>query len=179
MRHSLLGGSLLALVAGCNTAPGDSYQVYIDPAFTTDQQQAILQACQEWEDNVPVHLQVSISECSGKHNRQICLHSNPSTSVDFLGQTHVSEGVAGDTRGDTSGLGGTDGGEIELYVNLITSHQAQLSQVAEHEIAHAMGLSHHVGAFLMNPEYGYPLSCDDVQQWYYVRGQRGFCSLTP
>lgn len=187
----------LLTIASCNTVPGNHYKVILDPAFSSDEQSQIVQGLQNWESDVPVLFDVSIAPCSGIHNGEICVHrsSTDQTSIvepdgayipgaDVFGLTYTHYDNL-DSRGDTSGLFGKDGGETYIFMDLIDQYPGSLVGVSAHEAGHAMGLIHDTIPCLMNPTFpqvypGAPApTCDDVRQWYYVRNQSvvGACQV--
>lgn len=83
-----------------------------------------------------------------------------------------------DAKGDTGGYGGTDGAEIWIAADLVqyaVSTQGftyAWQSATAHEIGHGMGLIHHTGYYLMDPDiqHGSPVvQCDDIAQWYSIR----------
>jgi Matrixin len=187
MKHNIILGVLLCVGgSACDTLPGTHYNVYIDPGFTPDQQQGVLQAMEQWTKVIPsLQLTPFLGNCSGIHTHEICIHPSyqDADNGTELGVTFTKPGPG--TKGTTGGGGtGVDGGEIWLYIPSIqddvSNHPQVFTQTATHELGHAMGLLHHTDVpCIMYPfinstdaqgayETTYPTT-DDVEQWYYVR----------
>jgi hypothetical protein len=147
-------------------------------------------AVDTWMQKVPsLTFNATIGNCpdqkeySGEPTKSgiICIH--PTTFGDGLGHSgllgQTVSLVGGSRRGDTGGVNGVDGGDIFLDIPLIQTAQGKLPNqdvfllTVMHELGHAQGLVHHsLGYNLMNPDVNDKqsgITCDDVNQWYYVR----------
>jgi hypothetical protein len=168
-------------VAGCMlecNSPGDTYTLYIDPAFTVAQQADILQAADNWQNVVPVRISPIVGACPGLQDKVICIAAAGLSPNDYNGITSVRCGV-GSSSHETGGWMGVDGGKITIYLQTMNSDGDLLPQVASHEMGHAMGLEHWTGNILMNARYEQNVQrpvCQDVEQWYQVRGHRYLCN---
>jgi hypothetical protein len=149
---------------GCSATPGDSYSLDIDPAFTSDEQAAIVAAVEDWQGQVPVHFKVDVRSCSGSRAHYVCMHQG-------IPDQHGSPKNA---SGWCSLNEGTDGGEIWLLSS------APTQQSATHELGHAMGLRHQGpttdepcdSPIVMAPDpdvAAKTVQFGDVAQWYTVR----------
>lgn len=159
----LLGG-----LTGCGESYGRDYHVTIDPAFTADRQEAILDALADWSSKVPVTFETTIGTCSGIHDHEICVHPWATE------QTGANGDAVGDTQVRSGGLiGDVDGGECFVWTGF-----GNFRGAAEHEVGHAMGLLHTLGAAdLMNATATATVAdCADVDHWLYLRGiSSGWC----
>lgn len=180
-----IGKMWLALPLGlsaCNyVVPGNSYTLSLDPAFTVQERQEILNGIQDWVEKVPdLHLTVKWEQCSGVQTGRICMHRSTLAYVSQLGVAGVPKGAkllgatAGsslsqdnawaavnignnvffDAKGDTGGYGGTDGAEVWIAADFVQTVSIPLAwqSATAHEIGHGMGLLHHTGYYLMSPD---------------------------
>jgi hypothetical protein len=161
--------------------PGDHYTVLLDPTFTEEEVQSALTGVDDLTGKIPeLSLPIALSACVGTHPGVICVHRGMRPDIAAqdpykVGYTETYKGVGG--RGDTGGVLGTDGGEVWIGVamvaELLPEYPLALPHAFEHELGHALGLKHHVGA-MMNADYkgaSMTATCDDVAQYYYVRYQ--------
>jgi hypothetical protein len=175
---------------------GDSYNLYIDPAFTPAQTEYVIAAANDWIAKVPdLSIAISIAACSGVKDKTICIHPSTEAQVDAIGNGNDELGYTSRWQVVENGnpIYYVDGGEIFLSLDLIQSRQiyqnslgpvyiTTLQSVAEHEIGHAMGLLHLPGTgILMNAYYVddcNAATCSDIAEWYNVRGQAApSCSI--
>jgi hypothetical protein len=168
---------------GC-TGYGDRYTVGIDPTFTPDQTEAVLDAVNDWESHVPeLNLVLRLEYCSGIHDGLICIHPTDLRGIVSHGGSRGEIGVTDHVRG-WNHVGHIDGGDcyldIEGIVNqdLVTTWhlrtpRAAIHQMTAHEMGHAMGLVHDVRLWtIMNAWFDLESATVteiDVQQWRSLR----------
>lgn len=170
-RASLLMGGFLSLLSACaarTAGPGMTYQVAIDPAFTTDQTDAITAGLQNWIVSVP-QLQVTyaIANCDVPATGQVCMH--PDTSP-----PDMADDIVGDTQ-----PAGDDSATILIYVDRIqaaaeSDPSALVRQTAAHEMGHALGLKHTATGTLMAADVqnqAPSITPADIDQFWSLRGQ--------
>jgi hypothetical protein len=165
---SIVAVALALGCAGCaGEEHGDTFQIVIDPAFSAAQQAQIIAGAGDWLGKIP-ELSVSsivIAECfGGQVAGRICFHPIAALPIPagICGYSHVSSTFEGVTCHPGNG------GDIYVWTGVPTFLLA-----AEHEMGHAMGLSHEGTTNLMSAEYdGFTLGadCNDIAQWYTVRG---------
>ena len=175
----VLVSSLLSPCVACAPKPGDHYTVYLDPAFSAEEDTQLTLSVEDWHAMIPaLSLDVVIATCSGIHDKEICVHRRETAASSAEeGVTLTCWGKSG-SKGDTSGWGGIDGGEIWLDMTSINSsaysHPFSLRTTFSHEMGHAMGLEHNSEGTVMFPDINgasITPTCEDVFKWYYVRGQ--------
>lgn len=174
------------LASGCAATYGDSYHVSIDSAFTTEQQSAVLESLDHWDEALAgrVSFTTSIdSSCSRNDAAHlICVHASTSAyvkevsnipgDIGFTLRTEVYANLpgSGDKRNDSA----------DVYIptdDSFVNNPAQMQSVVSHELGHAMGLEHtHEPTDLMyyaldNNAPVQSATCDDVQQWETLRNQ--------
>lgn len=169
MRRALLVFILL-FVIGCGTGLQNetpatphlpavaAYDFWLDPSLSPQSVAAVQLAVTEWT----TYTDVKITLHSGAH---VCL-------LDCYSIHEVTQGPL-DKWTDGNNVGYT----IPGFIFLAAGKSAQeIGETAVHELGHALGLVHHslpVYA-VMNPTYGvgaYHVACDDVVQYFAVRGR--------
>lgn len=154
------------------------YSVAIDPGMAADDTNAAMAAIFNWEQATPARFEVVIAPCA---SQDICLSSG-TPNYNATPIVYNAGPNAGQPTGDfevnyTGPLGECDwthfgfGGHIQMHTTSAISGAAIYTNVVEHELGHAMGLSHHGGANVMSSAVtqSVPLSADDVAQWQEVR----------
>jgi len=178
---SLVGLAGLATIIGCASPQYDlSYNVLIDPAFSANDQQVIVNALDAWVhiagDGLYLTFDIGIGnpgQCSGKAQaHQICIHSSTISQINNAG---ASENVYAFTKPYDDGGGDTF---IPVAKDLgLTADQ--LTTVIAHEIGHAMGLAHtsDTSSNVMYAGFAHAAvlpTCDDFQQYIDLRGGMSF-----
>lgn len=156
----------LALCACDYVVPGNSYTVSIDPAFSEQERQEILNGIQDWVQKVPdLHLTLAVEQCSGVQTGRICMHRSTLAYVSQLGvggipkggkllgatggsalsqdnawaATNIGNNIFFDAKGDTGGYGGTDGAEIWISADFVQSIIPQFPHAWQSATAHEIG----------------------------------------
>lgn len=173
----VLVATAAVVAAGCAQIPSDTYKVYIDPNFTTMQQESILIALQEWQDAVASYdggvaltltpVIAPFEECGSVECEHVITirwdtmaQLDASVDADALGTT--SRYSAGDWANIWAGVDGNDADPTTFHTMIL------------HELGHGMGL-HHTGPgtlmyYEMGPNDPGYVTCLDVGQWANVRG---------
>lgn len=158
-----------ACLLGCQPAPpGEQYGVFLDPAFTTSQQQVILTALDAWTQATGVSF--SLTNACAPTDYQICLH--PVSADQLHRQDPTFAGVP-------TGLTYRDYGSQSSQVWLLSSlGEKWWLENTEHEIGHALGLEHTESGTLMYAYLGTNsgiIVCQDQQQYAALRGKSLQC----
>ncbi len=143
------------------------YAVSIDPAFATNEIDAVSAGLESWSQAVPqLRLTFAIATCDTPAAGQVCLHP------EFAPPDNPSDEVVGTTYRGASGSG-----TVLIYVARIESiapdgMMALTQQTVEHELGHAMGLQHTAAGTLMAADVGdqaQDVTPADVAQFWAVR----------
>lgn len=166
MKFRKLFGLAVLLSVGCNTYP-DSYEAYISPQFSTEQQSIIIRGIKAWEDKVPVHIHIHIADyICAEHTDAICII--PATKAEVVAVLDDPTAV-----GNCQTSSNTDSSQIMISTTL--TEPSKLQETATHESGHSMGLRHTGQDTIMAANYrlaSHIISCTDVQQWFEVRGMQ-------
>lgn len=165
---------------------GDHYNLYIDPTFNAEQQNAIINAANSWTnyDSGQLHRNITFSVSIGNNNCPDALgiigggewHSICVIPSTIKINSSYNYNKIGTNLGITSFVDAFDGGTVRLAMDGISSvaiydadaYDYILQRVAAHEIGHGMGLVHlKEENTLMNAYYNnsaaYPTALD-IQQ---------------
>jgi hypothetical protein len=163
-----------ALLSGGCGGIGDSYVVFVDPAFSNDEQTKVVAALDSWRAAVPVHFSVQVARCSGIHDATICTHA--STHQEIATRQATADGIGlGLTLRETTWSHVVDGGEVFIDVPTVEAwYAADFQRIVAHEVGHAMQLDHDAPGNLMGAmatgDAPSP-TCADDSEWYAVRGE--------
>lgn len=136
------------------------YQVGMSPAFTPEEQGFIGDALEHWIigsklSSRPIHFQVRVVECNRSQNDYlICLHKG------------TTEGMPSSDVGWTNWLPDSHSADIWVKTEVVFSQYR--SEVWQHELGHALGLSHTGEGTLMCWTTRYAalnVTLADIQQW--------------
>ena len=146
------------ILASCDPAPSDRYELVIDPAFSAEEVASITEASHAWEAvlDARVKLTSAVGACRGD-NHEICVHSATKSQIVALGIPS--------TIGFTNRSGISDRADVYLLVT-------DGVRAVAHELGHAMGLEHTQAGTLMCDDSGcaaFVPTCDDAAQWDAVR----------
>lgn len=169
MRFNIVKWALLALLTlmlGCGRVQGNDYNVLVDPAFSSDEVQAVIDASDDWKGHIDgLRMWPVIASCKGVEDGTICIHL--SNHAEVLKHNGTEEAYAVTDPGDK-------GAEVWIDAHDIALYPTYLKMIVEHEMGHAMGLVHdpHQDT-LMHPHpevASSTVTCADMTQWYLVRG---------
>jgi hypothetical protein len=162
--------ALFTLLAACTFAPpGYDYHVVIDPAFPTEDVQAIHTAIEAWQTILDGHLSVSYDNTGTcGTTKTVCIHTSSQAAIVALG-------------GEPGYIGFTDHHNYvfdssDIYIPLSKDaglDTTLMTQVLAHEFGHVMGLSHVESGPLMCANQGCAATlptCGDYAQWAELRG---------
>jgi hypothetical protein len=151
---------------GCDQYHGDTFNLVIDPAFTSTQREMIVAGAEDWAGKIPELTIASIKYQICPDPRPegvVCYHPIQSLPIpsDICNYGHVEPTFVGVTCHPGNG------GDIYVWTG-----ESAFQVDAEHELGHAMGLAHEGTFNLMSAEYPAGLTqanCNDIAQWYHVR----------
>ena len=185
-----IGILLFAPLLTCGGLPID-YSYGISPNFTPHQQELIIEALHDWENVVNDKSILNITnihvggKCDGGGQGDTCIIllseaiprvANVCNQQYELGCC-VRDASAGEDDQFPQIVMDTD--TIASYGDKIFgSNDALFKETALHEIGHSLALAHHSSKVLMNPvaKYASPtITCDDLQQFYSLRGIHRDC----
>jgi hypothetical protein len=166
IRRIALFVTLLTLSAcGGKLAPTLTYQVSIDPSFTTPQVDAITVGLDDWRTSVPeLKLTYAIGRCDSPSSEVVCIH--PANDPPSAGNE-----VVGTTR-----PGPLANATVWIYVDRIRASGMNVNLLTEqttaHEMGHAMGLVHSPSGELMAADVSdqaHIVTPADVAQFWSIR----------
>jgi hypothetical protein len=173
MNRSLLA-ALPLLSLACSSVPSSDYTVMIDPAFTADQQQAVISAVDAWQTalsaaGLPGHLTAVIeSGCSPCSNT---IQIFPVTASFLQAET---PGIVGLTTYDQAG---SNESFIADSIDGWDSSAHNFYWTTLHELGHGMKLVHaSSGVMCKDATCSVPyVTCADLTQWGDLRGMTANC----
>jgi len=173
MRTAFIGMVGLLGMMGCAPAPGTTYSVVIDPAFSAEDIALAQQATQAWvvaTDGVLNMWNVSVGTCTAANgNRNVaetCIHRVSDMQALALG---AEPGFVGFTIWSED--------SADVYMPSMADaglSPAQLEETLQHELGHSFHLLHEAEkTALMYPSMQpqiQTISCGDLAQFYAIRG---------
>jgi hypothetical protein len=181
MKTHLLASLILvsSSALACNQRPTDHYSLLIDPAFSSDQDQMIIDATNAWEtatNHQVIFDAISVADCKfKKEENQTCIYSSDVATIDAkLGEDNAI--------GFTEWFEGNNSAEIFLdTAYLVSASPALGEQLILHEMGHSFRLKHTAPGVVpwsvMCPNQGCAtttIQCSDVVQYEQLRN--GFAS---
>lgn len=180
----LLLATAALVCCGCECSFADTYTVDVDPAFTPEQTQDVLEALDEWETmtgvlhfNVVTRYRVCDDSCA----HEITIH--PSSLQGIISLSGVADAVGYTStrqRSDWRSAGDWANSWIstEMPAKIpVAQHRIAFQAATKHEIGHQLGLVHvYEGHALMRPAFygddqSRTVTCNDACQYAQVRGQ--------
>jgi len=172
----ILGFILFQVGCAGSSSFGDRFIVRADQGAGVDQIAAIQIAVESWQSalGAGAHINFSSGACNSE-NDEVCIKFVPPSEIASI-------------TADTGCIGWTaayPSNSVIFIPSVLPSGwntAADLKQVIEHEMGHAMGLSHTQASTLMFQNAGDQAAtptCDDVAQWMSVRGQSEITTNCP
>lgn len=168
--------SLLAFgLLSCHQTFGRRYELDIDPALETSQQQTFIDAAADWSAKVDVTITPVVKTCSGAHDGVLCVHGSTQAYVNANAKGCLAPGCSAFTQWSEFLGWRTDGGETWIAADTFAaSHDPNFAPtIFEHELGHGMGLVHTGPGTLMAALYAddaHTATPADVEQWDALRG---------
>jgi hypothetical protein len=174
VKQTLLAAIGISLLAGCNLPdkPASHYTVYVDPAFSYEDQETVIGALDAWEHAVtynPPSFDVYVQNVTCNDG---CLHVitvHPDSQADMSAQGEAdANGYCNRYWSDTPLSGANDYSNI--YISRMTPG------IAAHEIGHALDLHHTTECGPLMQTYFGKCQADsptaaDVEAYHAARGE--------
>jgi hypothetical protein len=186
MKTHLLASMIVFSTLACNKPPANHYSILIDPAFSSDQDQMIIDGANAWEtatNNQVVFDYIAVADCKYKKEaNQTCVYSSNSAEIEaHPGAQDTSIGLTEWSDADNSA-------EIFLDVPVLETNPIVFKQTIQHELGHSFRLEHSpvpgsegvpaepFSIMCWNSGCAlYSISCYDVIQFEKLRGGFANC----